>query len=457
VRRQLLLSAALLLGWAALLGRALPSLADGEPTRLGGTELTPLGALRAGNADGSIPPWSGGIQAWPAGYEPGDHHPDPFPQDRVLFSIDATNVEQYAERLSEGQRALLRAYSDSWRMNVYPTRRSASYPDWVYEAVKENARTARPILEGKGGVEGARVSSPFPIPQSGVEVVWNHNLRFRGIRVMRTHGAAAVTRGGRYRVVLREDDIAYPYAAPDDTAFRREHPNLLLALKTKTVQPALLSGNGGLVLEPIDQTLAPRKSWSYLRALRRVVRDPTISYDFPARNTDGLRTVDDFELFNGPPERFEWKLLGKKELYIPYNAYRLHDAGVDPDDLLRQGHIEPELTRYELHRVWVVEGTLKPGMRHVYSRRVFYVDEDSWQIAVADSWDKEGQLWRVNEAHALNYYEVPVLWTTLEVFHDLRERRYLAEGIDNGRNVYRFLEGGDPREFTPNALLYYVK
>jgi hypothetical protein len=459
MRNQLLLYAALWLP-AALLAAGSPGWAETEapePGGLGGGELTPIGAERAGSPDGRIPAWTGGIRDWPDGYAPGDHHPDPFPEDSVLFSIDATNVDRYAEHLSEGQRELLRTHPDSWRMNVYETRRSASYPDWVYDAVKENSSRARLILDGKGGVAQARVSSPFPIPERGVEVVWNHNLRFRGIRVKRTNGVAPVTRTGRYRVVLQEQDLAFPYAARGEAAYREKHPNTLLAFKTRTVQPALLSGSGSLVIEPIDQTREPRKSWSYLRNLRRVVRDPTIGYDFSARGSDGLRTVDDFELFNGPPDRFEWKLLGKKELYIPYNAYRLHADDLGPDDVLGRSHIEPALARYELHRVWVVEATLKPGMQHVYSRRVFYVDEDSWQIAVADCWDRQGQLWRVNEAHALNYYEVPVLWSTLEVFYDLRERRYLANGIDNDRNMYRFSEGGDPREFTPTALLYYVR
>ena len=107
--------------------------------------------------------------------------------------------------------------------------------------------------------------------------------------------------------------------------------------------------------------------------------------------------------------------------------------------------------------MWVVEGRLREGMTHIYSRRVFFVDEDSWQIAVAESYDGEGNLWRVNEAHALNYYEVPVLWDTLQVFHDLKARRYLATGLDGSRNPPRFLEKADPREFSPNALLYYIR
>ena len=437
-------------------GACLAGETPGE-TRPGGTERTPLGAERSGNADGTIPEWAGGITEPPADYVPGAHYADPFSDDPVLFSITAGNLDTYADRLSEGQMALLRAYPDTWRMNVYPTRRSASYPKWVYEAVEANAATARVIMEGKGGVSGANVSSPFPVPESGVEVVWNHNLRWRGIRLSRSFGQAAVTRKGRYNVILALQDWAFPYAAPPGTALRDKFPNMLLALKSKTIQPGLLAGNGSLALEPIDQTADPRKTWRYNRALRRVLRLPNVAHEFPAFNVDNLRTVDEFDMFNGSPERFEWRLLGKRELFIPYNAYPIHSADAGYGDIIRTRHINPELARYELHRVWVVEGTLKPGMTHIYSRRVFYVDEDSWQIAVADNYDLDGQLWRTSEAHALNYYQVPVQWSTLEVYYDLKAQRYLVSGLDNQRNPYRFSEQADPREFSPNALTFYIR
>ena len=424
---------------------------------LGGAELTPLGAERAGNADGSIPAWTGGITAPPAGYDPDRQHTDPFADDPVLFRISTANVDQFADKLSEGQQALLRAYPDSWQLHVYPTRRSASYPDWVYAAVKANAVTARVVREGKGGVLDANVSSPFPIPNSGVEVIWNHNLRWRGIRVSRTFGQAAVTRKGRYTVTLALQDWALPYGALPGTTLRDKFPNMLLALKSKTIQPGLLAGNGALTLEPIDQTADPRKTWQYNRALRRIVRLPNVAHDFPAFDTDNLRTVDEFDMFNGSPEHYEWRLLGKRELYIPYNAYRLHSSAAGYGDIIQQRHINPELVRYELHRVWVVEGILKPGMKHIYSRRVFYLDEDSWQIAVADNYDQDGKLWRTSEAHALNYYQVPVQWSTLEVYYDLKAQRYLVSGLDNQRNPYRFSEQADPREFSPNALSFYIR
>ena len=231
----------------------------------------------------------------------------------------------------------------------------------------------------------------------------------------------------------------------------------MMAVKSKIVTPSLLSGRGFLLIEPIDQTRDPRKVWTFNPDLRRVIRQPTFAYDHPARNSEGLRTVDEFNLFNGAPDRFEWKLLGKREIYIPYNAYRLHGADVGPGDMIQRHHLNPELARYELHRVWVVEGRLREGESHVYARRVFYVDEDSWQIALSESYDADGNLWRVAEAHALNYYEVPAVWTTLEVFYDLRQERYLVNGLDNQRNEYRFLDGADPREFSPQALLYHVR
>jgi len=424
---------------------------------LGGSQLTPVGAERAGNAAGTIPPWTGGITAPPAAYVPGEQEVDPFADDELLHTITADNMADYADKLSPGQQALLTAHPDSWHMQVYPTRRSASYPEWVYEAVEENARSATVLREGKGGVSGANVSSPFPVPDSGVEVVWNHNLRWRGIRVRRSFGQAAVTQRGHYTVTIALQDFAFPYAAKPEDVVRIKFPNMLLAIKSKFIEPGLISGDGALVLEPIDQTHEQRKSWTYNRNLRRILRAPYIANAYPATNTDNLRTVDEFDMFNGSPEEYDWELKGKQELYIPYNAYRIHARDLDYDDVVLKNHINPQLARYELHRVWVVEGTLKSGMKHIYGRRVLYVDEDSWQIAVTDNYDLDGKLWRTSEAHALNYYAVPVLWSTLEVYYDLKQQRYLVSGLDNRRNPYRFSDSADPREFSPNALLYYIR
>lgn len=439
-----------------------------QATRLGGAELTPVGAERGGNVAGTIPAWTGGITSPVPGYEPGNRHIDPYPQDPVLFTITAANMHEYADNLSEGQKALLQRYPDTWAMNVYPTRRSAAYPDFVYTALKTNATEAEVIPGGLGGVRNTIVASPFPIPGSGVEVVWNHNLRWRGIHIIRPTALAAVTRRGNYTLMQIQEEWAAPYAIPGPDELKTKFPHLFGALKQKVLSPGFLAGGGRLALESIDYNIVQRQSWIYSPDLRRVLRTPFSGYDNPSPNTDALRFNDEIDMFNGSPVLFNWKLLGKRELFIPYNAYRLEQGSLRADDILQKRHINPDHARYELHRVWVVEGTVKVAQRnpnalrledrgHQYSRRVFYFDEDTWQLAVADNYNSNGDLWRVSEGHVMNFYEVPVTWYNMEVFYDLIQERYLVTGLNNQRQATRFGDQINPRLFGPNALDYYVR
>ncbi len=450
-------------------GIALAAVSSQQAARLGGPELTPIGAERAGNQDGSIPPWSGGIEPPVAGFKQGVHHADPYADDPVLFTINASNVDDYADKLSPGQQALLRQYPHSWYLNVYRTRRSAAYPAFVYDAIKTNATQALLVSEGLGGVRDASVASPFPIPQQGVEAVWNHTLRWRGIHVDRINGQAAVTRMlGQYRIVLFQEEFAAPYGQPLSSEFKRTHPNNSYIFKRKILAPGSAAGFGSLAMLSSDYTRAQRQSWVYNPNLRRVLRKPFSGFDNPTPQSEGLRFQDEADMFNGSPALFTWKLLGKRELYIPYNSYRLHSGDLAYSDILQKHHINPKLARYELHRVWVVEGTVRTNTRnrstldplkrgHAYSRRVFFLDEDSWQLAVADNYDHKGQLWRFSEGHMINYYDVPVPWYTLEVYHDFKARRYLASGLDNRFDSTTFSDDINPNNFSPLALDYYVR
>jgi len=157
-------------------------------------------------------------------------------------------------------------------------------------------------------------------------------------------------------------------------------------------------------------------------------------------------------MLNGAPDRFTWELVGKKEMIVPYNSYKLHSDKIKNSDIIKPLHINQDLTRYELHRVWVVESRLKPGTSHIFPRRTFYVDEDSWQILVVDQYDARGQMWRVSEAHCINYYDALTFWSTLEVHTDLQSGRYLAIGLDNERPMYDFTVKLTPADFDPDAL-----
>ncbi|MBA6251071.1 MULTISPECIES: DUF1329 domain-containing protein [unclassified Colwellia] len=414
-------------------------------------ELTPIGAVRAANKDGSIPAWNGGITSVPAGYTVGDHHIDPFSTDKVKYTITAANVGEYKAMLTPGQIKLFETYPDTYKMNVYQSRRSASYPEHVYQASIDNAGRTE-LVEGGNGIVNAAVGIPFPVPQDGLEAIWNHILRYRGESLTREGGQAAPTASGDYTYLGFDDQLMIPYGVKGASADKLKETNILFKFKQKVTEPARLAGTALLVHETMNQIQTPRQAWTYNTGQRRVRRAPNVAYDTPGTASDGLRTTDDFDMFNGAPNRYNWTLKGKQELLIPYNDYRLHSDSLKYADILMPGHINPEHVRYEKHRVWVVEANLKSDTRHTYKKRVFFIDEDSWQIAVTDIYDNRDELYRVGVAHGLNYYEVPTQWSTLEVFHDLQSRRYIAMGLDNEAKMYDFSAELDDISFTSSAL-----
>ena len=418
-----------------------------EASRLG-ADLTPLGGQTAGNADGTIPAWNGGMLTPPAGYKVGDHHPDPFADDKPLYTVTPANLGQYEAKLTAGSVSLLKAYAD-YKLIVYPTRRSANNPQRIYDATKANATTG--VLANNGNsFEKAIGGIPFPIPANGLEVMWNHLARYRGIAAARHIGQAAPTRNGSYTLVQFEDEFLFNYARPDLTAAQLE--NILVYYKQSVTAPARQAGTILLAHETLDQVKEKRSAWVYNAGQRRVRRAPDVAYDNPGTAADGMRTSDQFDMYNGAPDRYDWKLVGKKEMIVPYNSYKLHSKAVKYADILKPLHINQDLARYELHRVWVVEATLKPGASHIYKRRTFYVDEDSWQILAVDQYDSRDQMWRVSEAHCINYYDAQVFWSTLEAHTDLIAGRYLVVGLDNENAMYDFGIKRTPADYTADAL-----
>jgi hypothetical protein len=443
-----ILSAAVVMALGAPV--AMAKVSEAEAAKLG-AELTPQGAVKAGNADGSIPAWDGGITKPVAGYTKGMHHPDPFPGDKVLMTITNANKDQYKALLNPGQVKLFELYPDTYKMNIYETRRTASVPQYVYDATKANATRAELVAQGNG-ITGATIGVPFPIPANGLEVIWNHILRYRGVDLETNRSQASPTANGSYTLVETAEELRFEYSRPEITLEKLKETNTLFYFKQVVTQPARLAGTALLVKETMDQEALPRQAWTYNTGQRRVRKAPNIAFDTPGTVADGLRTTDDFDMFNGSPMRYNWELVGKKEMYIPYNDYKLHSDSLKYDQILKPGHINPDLVRWEKHRVWEVKATLKEGMRHIYKTRVFYIDEDSWQVALTDMYDNRDELYRVANAHSINYYEVPTLWTTLEVFHDLQSRRYLAMGLDNEGRMYDFEAKLSESNFTPDAL-----
>lgn len=353
-------------------------------------KLTPFGAERAGNKEGTIPAWDGLQMKTLAGPTPTGKRPDPYSSEKPLYSITAHNVAQYADKLSEGQQAMFRKYPD-YRINVYPSHRPAAAPQWVYDNTFKNATHAKTINSGYG-YEGAYGGIPFPIPKSGAEAMWNHQLAWQGETYRWKFNTWITTADGK-KVLVSDSvaDIQLPYYFKDGTLETFKNESYLLRLVTNG--PPQKAGEAILLRDPTDPVAVGRQSWQYLTGQRRVRKLPNAAYDTPSFVTSGVSNFDEIFLFAGPMDRYGWKIVGKKEMIVPYNANKIFKAEKD-SDAMGERFLNPEHVRWELHRVWEVEASLLQGKRHVMQKRKFYLDEDTWLAVLADGWDAKGQLWK---------------------------------------------------------------
>jgi hypothetical protein len=436
------------LGLSLLATGVMAAVPAAEADKLG-KSLTPMGAEMAGNADGSIPAWKP-LPKNAGSVDSKGFLSNPYASEQPLFTITAKDVDKYKDKLAPGQYAMFKRYPDTFKMPVYTSHRGATVPDDVFAAIKKNATTTN-LVSGGNGLENFDTAVPFPIPKTGVEVIWNHITRYRGGSVTRLVTQATPQPNGSYSLVYFQDQFVFRDKMKD---YDPKNPgNILFYFKQKVTAPARLAGGVLLVHETLDQVKEPRSAWVYNAGQRRVRRAPQVSYDGPGTAADGLRTSDNLDMFNGAPDRYDWKLEGKKEMYIASDSYKLDDPKLKYADIIKAGHINQDLARYELRRVWHVVATLKEGQRHIYAKRDFYIDEDTWQAAVIDHYDGRGQLWRVAEAHAENYYDKQVPWYALETLYDLQSGRYLALGMKNEeKQAYDFGFTATTSDFTPAAL-----
>jgi len=431
------------LAFSLLASSVMAAVSPEEAAKLG-TSLTPLGAEKAGNADGTIPEWAGGLKTDAAPLKNG-HLTNPFKDEQPKFVITAQNAEQHKDKLTAGQLAMFKRYPETYKIRVFETHRSVALPDSIYEAAKKSALNAE-LVEGGNGIANFTESRyyAFPIPKNGLEVIWNHITRYRGGNVRRNIVQATPQTNGSYTMVHFEDEVAFPLGMTDLDPERAK--NALLFFKQRVTAPSRLAGNVLLVHDSLDQVKEPRQAWIYNAGQRRVRRAPQVAYDGPGTASDN------FDMFSGAPDRYDWKLIGKKELYIPYNSYEIASSDLKYKDIIKAGHVNQDLARYELHRVWEIEATLKSGERNIYAKRRFFVDEDSWTIVQSELYDGRGQLWRVGEAHSLQYYQHKVPAYAFEALYDIISGRYIAIGMSNEEKPHEYGYRASARDFTPAAL-----
>jgi hypothetical protein len=420
-----------------------------EAARLG-KDLTPMGAVMAGNADGSIPPWNPEGTPVPAAFVPGsDNYISPYSNEKPLYTIDGNNWNEYADVLTVGTRAMFKKYgADGFKMHVYPTHRGTIRPDWIYANSLKNATGATLTADGQK-IEGNYPGVPFPIPQSALEVLWNHMIRY-GEDFNMDYDVYYV--GSNGKPVLSTTGVSssvFPmYKKPDEVVGETAWTMLRINYEA----PARRAGEILLVHEPgADYTKGKgRKAWQYLVGQRRVRLAPAVAFDTPNPGVAGTTTYDDSFIYNGSPERFDWTLIGKKEMIVPANSYDLAFQ-TKVEDLLGEKFLDPKVTRWEKHRVWVIDSRLKEGSRHLYGRRTFYIDEDSWLAVAGEMYDGRDQLWRLQYNYTANLYDRKSGFGSAYGAYDLLQNIYNLNGKPIPGRFRNGVKQGE-KYFTPKGL-----
>jgi hypothetical protein len=422
---------------------------NAEAGRLG-TALTPVGADRAGNKDGTIPSWTGGFTSSSPGYRVSAPRADPFGNEKPLFSITASNYRYYADRLPEGARTLFERYPE-YRMNVYPTHRTAAMPASVYENIRRNATGAHAAAAGiEYGIDGAAGGVPFPIPKNGYEAVWNHLLAYWGPARELHLKTYVATADGAVGLTTSYNEVAdfpfyYPGATPQSYGgyyFKTRHIN---------DGPPAKVGQGYLNWQPVDTVRFPFAAWRLLPEEHRVRRSPSLSYDIPDPDASGFQNLDEYYVFFGGLDRYRFNIVGKKEMYVPYNNNRLY--GLPVAKVMGPHCAEPDSLRYELHRVWVVDGVLAPGKHHVAPHRRLYLDEDTWFAVYSDSWDEDGKLWKFGQGTMYLMPDVPAVILGSQFVYDFDLGGYVyAFAFNDQTDPYKITAPHPASVFTPEAL-----
>jgi len=420
---------------ASLSTSALAAVSAEEAKQLG-TTLTEFGAVKAGNKDGTIPAYTGGLTKAPAGYKANSGFwVNPFKDEKPLFRIDAKNLDQYADKLTEGQKLLIKKHP-TYYIDVYPTHRTVAYPEKVLKATARNATTCKTLKDNLAVDEACRGGLPFPIPKNGYEVMWNQQLAYAGETGTTTESSRSwvVDSGGKVTMTAEQSTVQEkPYY---QTGASDRDPQMYARSYAVTRGPSRRAGEGSGLLDFLDPTEKPRRAWSYTPGQRRVKLAPEFAYDTPVSSQGGVTLYDELFLFSGKMDRFDFKLVGKKEMFIPYNGYKYYFECKE-EEQFKPAHINPDCERHELHRVWVVEATLKPGQRHVYSKRIYYIDEDAYNAGMFDAFDQSGNLYRSSFISFVQLYDVNVPYAVKNAVYDFNKGMYalLNDSLSRGYQI----------------------
>ena len=442
----------------AFTGSAIAAVSADEAKQLGGPVLTAWGAEKAGNKEGTIPAYTGERTVMPLPDPKKPSKPgDPYANEKPLFSITAQNMAQYGDKVSEGQREMLKKFP-SYRLDVYPTHRSAVHDKHMLDNTLKNATSCKAV-NNQLRLEGCYGGFPFPIPKTGNEAVWSHIMSHPSFQWDGFINTYVVDNAGKLILQAQYHTTQEAVYLNPAIAGKQLDPNgFYWRLRFDAQSPARRIGEKTIILDPLDPNEPGRRAWTYIPGQRRVKLAPDLAYDTPSPASGGSATMDEQRVFLGAQDRYDMKLLGKKEMFIPYNNNKLLDTSKCSDVVIHtKNHVNPDCMRWELHRTWVVEAKVKAGFRHNIPRKMLYFDEDTWSSGISDNWDAAGKMYHVDVFPMFTYSHRPTQQNGGDagIFYDLTTGVYSGTMGVGAADTGIYAPSTQPIEknfFSPEAL-----
>ena len=394
--------------------------------------------LRSGSRRGWVAAAVVGVVLWSSGCTPrGDQDAGGAPHGE-----DAGEAKGKLKRLDTGRAGAPTQPAKGHAANPTPT------------SPKKDATTAKLTGEVEGdGVTGSYAGIPFPMPKNGYEAIWNTYLHFQPVYTDLRGGCYLMdSSGGLTETANVMTVTSTPYYDDKQSklsdGYYEKYSSILY-------EPATQSGQKVAKFYTANFSQQDEQSWLYMPGQRRVRVAPEFKYDTPIAQVGGALFFDELYGMSGRLDRFDFALKGKKEMIVPYNDYGL--ASADVNSVAGTKHLNPEKVRWELHRVWVVDATLKADKRHAFSRRTFYIDEDSWTISTTESYDNNHQIERVYYTFPIFYYEKNLGGVGTQSFavYDLLKGSYYLNNFNVGSGSnHLFVKDKilNPQQFTPVGL-----
>jgi len=337
-----------------------------------------------------------------------------FPGLAVGTVINQGNVDQFAEVLDP---AVLNFVKNGWtEIKVGETTSFDLHPNYVAASRQHLGQTS--LGDKPGEINGFIAGRPFPEepdandPRAGEKVAWNFKYGYNwgdNAAITPFYWKYRDMNSGKIERNIKFDfhflNFMHRVNQEPTPEFTPNPSKLFRAIYVKANEPFDVK-NTQLLIHRKENDLERDASWLYLGFQRRVRKLASGQVTDAFLGSDIM--IEDFEGYNGRISDMKWAYKGTEEVLLPFynhNDMPLTEEHKEADgyqfvDFDGKGGCFPKIT-WQLRKAYILEAT-PVDENHPISKRLHYVDAQTYTIPRTISYDRKGDMWKtftIGQAH----------------------------------------------------------